>query len=314
MNRCLITYEDTPAGTHYCGRGLRMLSPRLQELRPFPYSVGEQVREAALRARHMSIQGVQPKLSVRLKVSAGGFEVVNTGGRYIIKPQNPMYPELPENEDLTMRLAAAAGIEVPLHGLVICSDQSRSYFIQRFDRTASAKLAVEDFAQLSGQSRETKYNSSLEKVARLTEFCTFPAVERARLFRRVLFNFLAGNEDMHLKNYSVITRGQKTELAPAYDYLNTTAVFRKMGRGADDIEESALPVNGRKRKLTSRDWIDYLAFECLELPATIVNRILTDLLAAVEEWRHLIGISFLSPESKLLYREIVTQRASIIFR
>lgn len=313
MNRCLITYEDIPAGTHYSEKGLRMLSPRLQQLRPFPYSVEEQVREAALRARHMSIQGLQPKLSVQLKVAAEVFTVVNIGGRYIIKPQNPTYPELPENEDLTMRLGAAAGIEVPLHGLLHCADQSRSYFIQRFDRTAKAKLAVEDFAQLSGESRETKYRSSLEKVTKLTEFCTFPAIERARLFRRVLFNFLVGNEDMHLKNYSVITRGQKTELAPAYDYLNTTAVFRKMGRSADDIEESALPLNGKKRRFVRADWVIYLARERLELPEKVVTRVLTDLYRAREQWHHLIDISFLSPESKRLFREIVAQRTDTLF-
>ena len=312
MNRCLITYAETPVGVRYSDKGLRMLSPRLRELHPFPYSVEEQVREAALRARHMSIQGVQPKLSVRLNPSAGVFDVVDTGGRYILKPQNPAYPELPENEDLTMRLAVTAGITVPFHGLIICADGSRSYFIRRFDRTAKGKLAVEDFAQLSGESRDTKYRSSIEKVVALTDLCTFPVVERTRLFRRLVFNFIVGNEDMHLKNYSLITSGSKTELAPAYDYLNTTAVFQLMGRSADDIEESALPLNGKKRKLSRTDWIDYLARERLELPPALVKRILTELRTAGETWHETIAASFLSTKHKIVYREIVDARLNRI--
>lgn len=313
MNRCLITYAEIPAGIHYSDKGLRMLSSRLHELRPFPYSVEEQVREAALRARHMSIQGVQPKLSVKLNTSAGIFDVVDSGGRYILKPQNPAYPELPENEDLTMRLAAAAGINVPFHGLIICADGSRSYFIRRFDRTANGKLAVEDFAQLSGESRDTKYRSSIEKVVALTDVCTFPVVEGARLFRRLVFNFIAGNEDMHLKNYSLITYGSKTELAPAYDYLNTTAVFRLMGRSADDIEESALPLNGKKRKLARADWIDYLAHERLGLSAAVVKRILAELHTAGKTWHETIAASFLSTRHKVVYREIVDARLNLMF-
>ncbi|MDT8391838.1 MAG: HipA domain-containing protein [Lentisphaeria bacterium] len=312
MNRCPLTYEAIAADADYSAKGLRGLSPRLGELRPFPYSVEEQVREAALRARHMSIQGVQPKLSVKLNVKAGLFEVVNTGGRYILKPRNPMYPELPENEDLSMRLAKSVGIDVPFHGLIRCSDGSRSYIIRRFDRIGNNKLAVEDFAQLSGESRETKYRSSVEKVAALTNYCTFPAVERVRLFRRLLFNFVIGNEDMHLKNFSLITRGAKTELAPAYDFLNTTAVFRVMGRGVDDIEESALPLNGKKRKLSRSDWIDYLAYDRLGLPEGPVNQILRDLEDAANVWADTVAISFLSPAHQDIYQEVITRRLGTI--
>src|SRR5205807_127794 len=100
------------------------------------------------------------------------------------------YPGLPENEDLTMRLAEQVGIEVPLHGMIYAADKTLSYFIKRFDRAGrSGKLAVEDFAQLSGASRDTKYESSMEKVARvIEEFCTFPALEKVKLFRLTIFN------------------------------------------------------------------------------------------------------------------------------
>jgi hypothetical protein len=140
-----------------------------------------------------------------LNIKNGFFEIVDLNGKYILKPQHPYFPELPQNEDLTMRLAATIGIEVPLHGMVWSKDNSLTYFIKRFDRKGQHdKVAVEDFSQLAGLGRETKYNYSMEKVVKIIDtYCTFPAIEKAELLKRVLFNFLVGNEDMHLKNYSV---------------------------------------------------------------------------------------------------------------
>ena len=102
-----------------------------------------------------------------------------------------------------MRLAAAGGVAVPLHGLMYAKDGSLTYFIKRFDREGrKGKLAVEDFAQLMGRSRDTKYDGSMEKVAQVVEtHCTFPAIEKIKLFRLTLVNFLLGNEDMHLKKF-----------------------------------------------------------------------------------------------------------------
>ena len=102
----------------------------------------------------MSIQGVQPKLSAKLNVKDKVFDIVDRGGEYILKPQNNFYPELPENESLTMKLAELIGIEVPLSGMIYSSDGKFTYFIRRFDRYGrNKKLSVEDFAQLAGKSR-----------------------------------------------------------------------------------------------------------------------------------------------------------------
>ena len=145
---------------------------------------------------------------------------------------------MPENEDLTMRMAGVVGIDVPLHGLVYAKDGSLTYFIKRFDRKGrQEKIAVEDFAQLAGKDRDTKYRSTMEAVVKvLDQFCTFPLIEKARLFKLVLFNFLTGNEDSHLKNFSLMRRVPIIELSPAYDLLNTTIVIRAQ-------EEIALPLN-----------------------------------------------------------------------
>ena len=112
MNWCPITYAPSDDGT-YSRAGLRALSPNLAALNDFPYDARQQRREAVVRAGSMSIQGVQPKLSVRLDAKAGVFVIADRGGRFVLKPQHEIYPNLPENEGLTMHLARLAGIEVP---------------------------------------------------------------------------------------------------------------------------------------------------------------------------------------------------------
>ena len=133
MNRCPITY-DLCGEKHYSERGLKMLSRHLKNLREVPYTAKEQIELAMRMAGKLSIQGVQPKLSVQLNTKNEGFEAVETGGTFILKPPHQVYEELPQNEDLTMRMAAMVGIEVPMHGMVYNIDGTFTYFIKRFDR------------------------------------------------------------------------------------------------------------------------------------------------------------------------------------
>lgn len=106
-----------------------------------------------------------------------------------------------------MRLAANVGLEVPVHGLVYCADGTKTYFVRRFDWVANQKLALEDFAQFAEANRATKYNASMEDVAKtIDKFCTFPAIEKMKLFKLTIFSFLIGNEDMHLKTFSLLTK------------------------------------------------------------------------------------------------------------
>ena len=151
------------------------------------------------RGSKMSIQGVQPKLSTILNIKDKHFDIVDRGGRYIFKPQHQFFVQMPENEDLTMRFAALIDLDVPIHGMIWSKDHSLTYFIKRFDRKGQKdKIPVEDFAQLAGLSRDTKYNY-------------------------ILFCFLTGNEDMHLKNFSIINKIGKIELSLCYNLLNYSA-------------------------------------------------------------------------------------------
>lgn len=198
MNRCPLTYEPLqPDEVVYSRRGLQRLARTLTTLEDLPLTAAEQRLEAGRRATNLSIQGVQPKLSAVLRPRERRFEVVDRCGTYILKPPQAQYPNVPENEDLTMRLAEAAGIEVPPHGLVRGRDGTWTCFIRRFDRLPRGrKVAVEDFAQLAGRTRETKYDASMEQVARVIEqYTTFPQVEKLDLLRRTLFCFLTGGTD-----------------------------------------------------------------------------------------------------------------------
>jgi serine/threonine-protein kinase HipA len=311
VNRCPITYE--PCGEAlYSAAGLRALSPNLQTLHDFPYEATQQRREAIIRAAKVSIQGVQPKLSVRLNAKASLFEIVDRGGRYVIKPPHAVFPCLPENEGLTMQLARLCGIDVPLSGLVRCADGTWSYFVRRFDRVGhNSKLLLEDFAQLGGFSRDTKYNASMEQLPKMLDaYCTFPAIEKVRLFKRSLFNFLVGNEDMHLKNFSLITRDNKVELAPAYDFLSSVVAYLAVGTKHADIEEVALTLKGKKRKLTRKDWIDYFGAERLLLPPKVIDKVLHELSEARSAWLFRIEESFLPADQKKLYTELLAERFS----
>ncbi len=301
--RCLITNETWEGPEPYSPAGLRLLDRRLRSLAPLPYTRAQLLEEAATRAVKMSIQGMQPKVSAVLRVTEGRMELVDHGGRYIVKPPHPVFAEVPENEALTMSLATTLGIEVPVHGLLQNGDETRSYFVRRFDRVGWNKQPVEDFAQLSGASRDTKYDSSTERLIEVIDrFCTFPALERMKFLDRLLCAFLTGNEDMHLKNWSLITRDDKVELSPAYDMLNSTIPNPR------SREELALPLRGKKSKIRENDFWRYLAGERLGLSAALIEQTRARFAAACAGWPARIESSFLSIEMKTRYLALLAER------
>ncbi|MCE5346123.1 MAG: HipA domain-containing protein [Bacteroidales bacterium] len=307
MNRCPISYN--PCGDNrYSDAGLRLLSAELASLKDLEYTAEEQRKEAYNRASKMSIQGIQPKVSAKLNIKEEKFEIVDSGGRFILKPQHQYFPEMPENEDLTMRLADEIGLEIPLHGLIWSKDNTLTYFIKRFDRKGqNDKVPVEDFAQLAGLSRDTKYEYSMEKVAGLIDkYCTFPSVEKLVLFKLVIFNYLIGNDDMHLKNFSIITEDGKVKLSPGYDLINTTIEYRK----PDD--EIALPLRGNKKHLTRNMLINYFGVERCELTSRSVEKVLETISSAIPKWKELVNISFLSKAMKDKYLDLLDARLKIL--
>lgn len=306
MNRCPITYELC-GNDKYSEKGLRMIAPKLTQLNDLPYTAAELRQEAANRAKKLSIQGIQPKLSATISIVEQEFKIVDQFGTYIIKPQNDLFPELPQNEDVTMRMAKVFGLDVPFHGMIYAKDGSLSYFIKRFDRYGKGKkLATEDFAQLTGNTRDTKYRFTMEKlVPVIDEFCSFPAIEKADFFKRMLFCYVTGNEDMHLKNFSLITKNGKITLTPVYDFLNSSIAI------INPEEEIALTLKGKKSNLKASDFIDYYAKERLQLNEKTVNTILEQMHNAIPKWKELLEISFLSDEMKEKYFNLLDKRIKL---
>ena len=306
MNRCPITYE--PTDQKYSERGLKLLDPRLHQLNDFPFTAAQQRELAIEYAQKLSIQGIQPKLSVRLSLTEQQFIIVDKRGTFIIKPPHHLYQHLPENEDLTMHLAQAVEIETPLHGLLYNKGGTLSYFIKRFDRKGHGKkLAVEDFSQLSEADRETKYESSMEQLVSIIEtYCTFPFLEKIKLFRLTLFAFLVGNEDMHLKNFSIIHDENRVALSPAYDLVNSSIIL-------NSEEELALPLAGKKRKFKKEHFFDYFAQERLGLSRDLIKDEIVRFVNAKPLWLSLIENSFLPEEHRVLYTELLEKRSQRLF-
>ena len=205
---------------------------------------------------NIAITGVQPKLSLWLENSKQNirFTIVDNKSNFIIKPQSKIYKHLPENEDLCMHLASELKIKTAKHSLVRLPSGNLAYITQRFDRKNDKKLASEDLCQLSETLTEHKYRASYEKTGKIIrKYSTHYGFDILNYFELVVFNFIIGNADMHLKNFSMIENfdGSFT-LSPAYDLLSTFLVIE------NEDEQMCLTINGKKNKIKLQDF-DILA-------------------------------------------------------
>lgn len=253
-----------------------------------------------------SLSGAQRKISVGLSSDRMTLQVMLVGGAHILKPQSTTYPHLPENEHLTMQLARACGIEVPPFGLLDLADGAPAYIVRRFDRTPEGKLRQEDFCQLDLKTRREKYNGSSELLVRLVRrYASETGVELFRLFRRLLFCWLTGNGDMHLKNFSLLAEreGGRYRLSPAYDLLCTRLVI------PDD--PLALPLGGRDRRLTRRAWLTLAKYAGLGRAA---EREIERLAAQLGAIKGLIAASYLPQEQQDAYSQLVSSRVQRLMR
>ncbi|MBK9129745.1 MAG: HipA domain-containing protein [Phycisphaerales bacterium] len=248
---------------------------------------------------HTSISGVQKKISLRLDSDRHTLQVATSGARYIFKPQAQTFPHLPENEHLTMRMAKLVGLEVPPCGLVQLADGSLAYLVRRFDRTATAKLALEDFCQLAEKSPKDKYEGSAELCFKLVaRFASEPGIEKAKLLRLLMFTWWTGNGDMHLKNLSLLTRDGVHALSPVYDLLCTRLVIPG--------DQLALSVVGKKDRLGPAAW--RALAEYAGVPPKAFARIAAAFTAALEPAAGLVGQSFLPAEMREEYVALLRER------
>jgi serine/threonine-protein kinase HipA len=252
----------------------------------------------------VSISGVQRKLSVTLTADRATLRLATAGGDFLLKVQSQTFPQLPENEWVTQRLAALCGIEVPPAALMPLRDGSLAYVVRRFDRPAGGKLPMEDFCQLAGRMPAEKYDSSAEQCAQLARrFASEPLIDLLRLYRQFAFAWCTGNGDLHLKNLALLGDGRgHHRLSPAFDLLNTRLVI------PDDT--LALPVCGKRDNVKLATWLQFA--ERSGLAERAARRVLREIADARSGMLDLVADASLPEEMRSRYAELVEQRSRIL--
>ncbi len=306
MNRCLYCYGELKEGDFHAACSKKFFGT---EKAPFvPYDLDELYRLGKIVVeKRVTVPGVQSKLSMELdkKIKAEPkLTIVGLWGNYILKPPAKQYKSLPENEDLTMRLGDILGLKTTEHSLIRLKSGELSYVTKRIDRVKNKKLHMEDFCQLTERLTEDKYKGSMELLNRtIDKYSSNPGLDKLTIFELTLFNFLTGNADMHLKNFSLLYRNNLIGLSPAYDLLSTRLVMSEL----EDPEESALTINGKKRKLRLNDFLKFAETSGLneKQVKNSMKRFKENLSTAIE----FVDNSFLEEEMKENYKRLITERA-----
>lgn len=257
---------------------------------------------------NIAITGVQPKLSLWLEGNKNNirFTIVDDKSNYIIKPQSEVYRSLPENEDLCMHLASELDINTAKHCLIQVSTKNLAYITKRFDRNKKGKLASEDLCQLSETLTEYKYRGSYEKTGKfIRKYSSQAGFDVLNYFELVLFSFIIGNADMHLKNFSMLEYSTgHFALSPAYNLLSTFLVID------NENEQMSLTINGKKNKIGRKDF-DILA-KSLALTEKQIENSYQKFISKKERISWWIENSFLPNNQKDTLQNLINTRMNIL--
>ncbi|MBK5209807.1 MAG: HipA domain-containing protein [Flavobacteriaceae bacterium] len=305
-NKCLYCYEELPEGKYFHSKcSLEFFGTEIPPI--LPYSL-DQMSELAKNVveRSVAVPGVQPKLSMSLieeekQKSDKRLTVVGAlGGNYIFKPPSEDFIEMPENEHLTMRIAELFSISVVPSSLIRLKSGELSYITKRIDRREDgSKIHMIDMFQIT--EAFDKYKSSMEKIGKaLDGYATNTLLDKLRFFELTVFSLLTGNNDMHLKNFSMIKTSYGWSLSPAYDLLNVAIV------NPDDKEELALTIAGKKKKISKELLIKF--GEDLRLSKKQINGVFKRFKQQKNKAFDLINSSFLSDKMKQAYKNLLQDR------
>ncbi len=306
MSKCLYCNKELNPGEqdfhNACARKFFGVSPAPT----FDYTRADMdaLAEEVIQSQ-TTLTGVQPKISLHLNEHKGcsRLTIVGLWGGFILKPQTEMFPYLPEVEQLTMCLAEQFGISVVPHSLIRMTDGELCYITRRIDRLPSnEKIAMEDLCQLSERPTEYKYKSSYEQVAKvIREYSSLPEMDLTRYYELLIFCWLTGNNDMHLKNFALYNpTGEGFRLTPAYDLLNAALVNPK------DKEELALTLNGRKKKIKLDDFVQ--AMQKADISDRIITNIFRRFQKKYPEWEQTIRDSFLPQDYQDAYWQMLKDK------
>ena len=308
MSKCLFCYKELGPGEvdfhkSCCKKFFgTATAPSLDYTRAQMDELAAQVIQS-----QTTLTGVQPKLSLNLDKHKDSqkLTIVGLWGDYIFKPQTERFAMLPENEDLTMHLAEIAKLKIVPHTLIRMKDGSIGYLTKRIDRKADGeKIAMEDMCQLTERQTENKYKSSYEQVGKaIRKYSTNAQLDMVDFLELVYFSWLTGNNDMHLKNFSLYSPTGEPVLTPAYDLLNAV-----LSNPADD-EELALNLNGKKKRMKDADF--KAAYRTCGVPEIVFERVKKKYLDLLPKFEEEIQRSFLSDELKTAYAELLHKRLKV---
>lgn len=260
-----------------------------------------------------TVPGVQKKLSLHL-VSDNRkprLTLVNYPTGYILKPQVAEFEALPESEQLIMTMADMSGISTVPHAL-IKGNNGLAYITKRVDRVFRGEktemLAMEDFCQLDLRLTEDKYRGSYERCAKIIKgYSSRVGIDMAEFYIRLVFCFIVGNSDMHLKNFSLIETAEGSGeyvLSPAYDLLPVNANMPA------DKEQFALAMNGKKMNIRKGDFLKFADICGITRPTA--EKMIQNLVKLMPKWIVMCDDSLLPDELKERLKKIITERVKIL--
>jgi serine/threonine-protein kinase HipA len=304
MNKCLYCYQaielDLVIDYHpSCSK--KFFGKTLPPILPYNFNEMEQLAKDAVE-QSITVPGVQPKLSLDFITS----EITNkhSGRYYILKPPNMQYEQMPENEHLTMRLAELFKIKVVPSALIKLASNELCYITKRIDRGNNGmKIHMIDFLQIL--ELEHKYLGTMEQLGKtIGSLSVHTLMDKLNFFELAVFNFIVGNNDMHLKNFSMFLSDNGWVLSPAYDLLNVKIILPK------DTDETALLLGGKKKNF-NKDYFDKFA-TVLSLNTKQTYVVYSKIKKWVPNAIHLIDLSFLEEHFKVRYKSLVLERSALL--
>ena len=260
-----------------------------------------------------TVPGVQKKLSLHLVSDSRKprLTLVNYPTGYILKPQVAEFEALPESEQLVMTMADMAGISTVPHAL-IKGNAGLAYITKRIDRNLTDNkikmLAMEDFCQLDLRLTEDKYRGSYERCAKIIkQYSSRVGIDMAEFYIRLVFCFIVGNSDMHLKNFSLIETAEcsgEYVLSPAYDLLPVNANMPA------DKEQFALAMNGKKMNIRKSDFLKFA--DTCGIARQTAEKLIENLIKLTPKWLEMCEKSMLPDELKERLKKIITERTETL--
>lgn len=257
-----------------------------------------------------TVPGVQKKLSLHL-VSDSRKPRLTLVNYYILKPQVAEFEALPESEQLIMTMADMAGISTVPHAL-IKGNAGLAYITKRVDRNLTddkiEMLAMEDFCQLDLRLTEDKYRGSYERCAKIIkQYSSRVGIDMAEFYIRLVFCFIVGNSDMHLKNFSLIETAEGSGeyvLSPAYDLLPVNANMPA------DKEQFALAMNGKKMNIRKGDFLKFA--DTCGIARQTAEKLIENLVKLTPKWIAMCEKSLLTDRLKDRLKKIITERTEVL--